>query len=145
MPNPANKPVIAVDIDDVLAPYVPGLIEHHNLEYGSTLTYEGVLDLDLSKSAGIDKEEFLKRAWFYVINHQKTALPVKGSQEAINKLKANYAIYVITFRSKPLYEVTHYWLGKHFKDIFEDVIMIGGEKFGEHPKTKAEVCQEIGA
>jgi uncharacterized HAD superfamily protein len=144
MPKPANKPIIAVDVDDVLLPYGSGLLDYSNKKYKTKLEYENLTSLDLSKSLEITSEDFLQHLFDYVQNHQFKLLPAEGSEIALNRLKKKYRICIITYRSQPLYKTTHAWLNEHFPGVFDQVNMIGGKVFGDH-KSKAEVCKEIGA
>jgi uncharacterized HAD superfamily protein len=144
MPTSPDRPVIAVDIDDVLLPYGAGLLDYSNQKYKTKLEYNSVTSLDFSESLEITAEDFLEHLFDYVKNHQIKLTPNQGSQKVLNYLKNNYRICIITFRSPPLYKTTHSWLDRHFPGVFDEVIMLGGKIFGEH-KSKAEICQEIGA
>jgi uncharacterized HAD superfamily protein len=144
--NPANKPVIAVDIDDVLVPFAEGLVSHHNQTYGTKLRLEEVKHHNFGEYWGVSHEEYLRRAWKWMIDTHKSAMPVPGAVEAIKQLHQRYRIAVITFRSAPLKDITIGWLDRNLSGYVDEPVLLGDkEGTGAHIATKAEVCQRIGA
>jgi|SRR3989344_4580873 len=141
-----SKPTIAVDIDEVLVPYAEGLVEYHNNKYGTRVRFEDVLHHNFDEFWEVSHEEYLRRAWQYIIENHKTAAPIKGAKETMKRLHKRYKILLITFRSAPLKEATLYWLDKHFEGYFDEPVFLGDKQgTGAHVATKAEICNKIGA
>lgn len=146
MPKAGVRPILAVDIDEVLVPYTEGLVMYHNKKYGTKLRFEEVVHHNFGEFWGVSHEEYLRRAWQYIIDNHEVAVPLDGAKEAISKLAKRYDLHLITFRSPPLKPATLLWLQKHFDGYFSEPVFLGNkEGAGAHRRTKAEVCQAIGA
>jgi 5'(3')-deoxyribonucleotidase len=143
-----KKPVIAVDVDDVLAASAQGWVDFSNQKWGTNLTVDDY-DEDWSKMWGVDRQEEMKRAkevYNAVIvrdfRHDDTALPV------LQKLAKKYELIVATSRVQAMHTETLEWLDKHYKGIFS-----GFHRSGlfdvltpdSHKGTKAELIKKIGA
>src|SRR5262249_45034715 len=60
------------------------------------------------------------------------------------KLKNRYKLVIVTARPKRTVEATPEWIERNFPDIFSDIHFVPIWDPGPK-KTKAEICQEIGA
>jgi phosphoglycolate phosphatase-like HAD superfamily hydrolase len=152
MPTPGTKPVIAVDIDDVISSQNEDIRLFANQKYGYNHSPE---DYKVQVKGpywaywgyvwGVSNEEHDRRVESYFrsggLFKQE---PVPGAIEALKKLKRNYKLVVVTSRRDGHVEDTHKWLDKHFKSVFEDVRFA---KFWESGKreSKADICRELGA
>lgn len=141
-----SKPILAVDIDEVLFPYVQHFVAHHNEKYATDLLpahftsyrFEDVID-------GVDLTEVLSRIYTFLEHDHQLIEPVTDAQEGIKRLSAKYDLVLLTARH-PRFEVnTRKWLSRYFPDQFKDLIMIGFEydPGNPHPRTKASVCKEM--
>lgn len=143
-----SKPVIAIDVDDVLADSAQGFVEFSNQRWGTHLTVEDY-DERWSKMWGVDIEEERRRA--HVIYNAKVVKGFKHFEEAIpvlTRLKSHYKLVITTSRSKFVEKETLVWLNTHYADIFDAIYLSGFYdelKEHSHKHTKAELCQEIGA
>ncbi len=140
---------IAVDFDDVLMDFNAGFLTSHNNLYKTVLTYENLIDYDnWERVYGCDKETMLKRAKdFYHSPEHMLVSPVQGAIEAIAKLSKKYSLQIVTSRPDSVRERTLAWLDIHFPQLFHEfhfTNIYAGEA-GTKPKSKSEVCQEIGA
>jgi uncharacterized HAD superfamily protein len=146
MSKSADKQIVAIDIDEVLVPYAEGLVMHHNSKYGTKLRFEDVVHHNFGEFWGVSHEEYLKRAWQYIIDNHAVAVPIEGAKQAIDKLSESYQLRLITFRSPPLKQATLAWLDKHFKGRFGEPVFLGhGDASRALKYTKAQICHEIGA
>lgn len=145
-----NKKTIAVDVDDVLGGENDAVREFMNAKYGfshSTEDYlqegpywgywESVWGVGPEKGAEM-YEEYVKAGV------KATHRPVTGSIEAINRLKQDYKLVIVTMRGDRHVEHTHKWLETHFPSTFERVefLPLWGDK---NEITKAQIATEIGA
>lgn len=144
---PKTKPIIAVDIDDVLADNAGGFIAFSNKRWGTHLTVDDY-DEHWGKMWQLDKaEEIEQRAIEFhasgiigMYKHVAEAKPV------LLKLSHRYKLVIVTSRRSVVTEETHAWLDSYFKDIFADIYFAGfydNQRLGFH-HTKAELCKEIG-
>lgn len=139
------KPVLAVDIDDVMAPFAPAFLERYNQQHGTTHKNEDfpyyyfVKDL-YGLSDDDDAEQYVTEFIEWATSHN---MPLNGEAVAgIRKLEEHYDLYVITSRHPDVYEITKKWLQSQLPDVFKDVHFIRARS---EKTTKAQICQEIGA
>ena len=140
-----NKPTIAVDIDDVLSPYVTGLLEYYEDEYGIKIKYETLFTNNFSKILKLTPEEGIKRARQFVIDKQATILPMPGVENALKKLQKQYKVVIMSFRHTVIEGITLKWLDDHFKTPFAHIFFLGATVESAGIRTKAEVCKKINA
>ncbi|MBX4197548.1 hypothetical protein KW801_03275 [Candidatus Saccharibacteria bacterium] len=144
MPNPANKPIIAVDIDDVIYPLVPSLIEYLDTEHKVRLTEEDFLEYDLRKVWSGGPVEAAKIFEHYKESSGVQIAPLEDAQKALHTLSKKYDIIVMTSRDISTFPRTHNWITHHFPDIFKDVQLLGNRSDSQTFRPKAEVCVELG-
>lgn len=154
MPNPENKPVIAIDVDDVIADEAEGVQRFVQQEYNHSYKpshdlFEGPYNTywedRWQRQQGISGEEAVKRFEAFLASPIKDNLKlVEGALKAIQELKKRYELVVVTSRYGRQLETTEPWLEKHFPGTFkrvEFVALWGKDK----PATKATIAKEIGA
>jgi 5'(3')-deoxyribonucleotidase len=141
------KPVLAVDVDDVLYPLVSAFIDYHNRLHGTKTVIEDFVSYHMDESMGITRDEFLERFRAFGDEGGFTkSRPAQQSQQAIKKLSETYDMVIVTSRWQQWEQDTIDWLQEHFPDIFHDVHFANsiawhrGDKF-----DKATICQELGA
>jgi 5'(3')-deoxyribonucleotidase len=144
MPKPASKPIIAVDIDDVLAEHIEVIIEFSNKNFGTNFTTEDYLEqwTDLWK---VSREEVERRAKnFHIPDIIGTFGVIEDALYVLNKLKDRYKLIIVTARPKRAVAATPEWIERNFPDIFSDIHFV--PIWDPGPKaTKAEICKKIGA
>ncbi len=140
-----SKPVIAVDIDEVLAQHNVELVKYHNEQYGSTHTVEHYVSDHWSEIWGVDREEASKRA---VAFHESGAhgrlTPVEGAFECLQQLSEHFELHIVTARRRLIINSTHEWVEKHYPGIFRGIRFVHVWEDVD-PPTKAEVCKDIDA
>lgn len=147
-----KKPVIAIDVDDVLA----HSIEHFRLEVnqrtGAALTpehfrepddYHRYLDRVLQRN-GIDYAAIKDEMFQQMIEDQSHILPNPGAIETLKHLAKYYDLAVITARDPEWEPQTQVWLQRHFPDVFTG-IHFAGNRHDPARKTKGDMCLEAGA
>ena len=139
------KPVLAIDIDEVLFPFLPELIKHHNEIYGTDFSVAEFNTYDFYKIWGGTSEETVEKVHVFLKLPQTHVPPLGQAARAIKRLKQDYKLVVITSRDKQLEERTREWLLHHFPDTFHEIILAGNHYTGLHFRTKIEVCRELGA
>ena len=144
MPNPASKPVIAVDIDDVLAEHIEAFLEFTNKNYDTNFIAEDYLE-QWSVLWGISHDEVVERAIrFHIPETIGGFAVIEDAQYALNKLKVTHDLVVVTARPQSTIDSTLKWVELNFPNIFSDIHFV--PIWDPGPKaTKAEICQRIGA
>lgn len=145
-----SKPIIAVDMDDVLSASTEGVRLFINHHYGTNHTSEdyavpGEYHNYWGKVWGGDEAQ--NREWYehYLSSGLQLRLkPVSGAVSAIAELQHRYELVIITAREVQQLAQTEAWLHEHFPRVFRQV-----EFLNAHPKgkeaTKAIILQEVGA
>jgi 5'(3')-deoxyribonucleotidase len=150
--NTSLKPIIAIDIDDVLAQFVPAFCVYARERWGEKITPE-IFTEDWSKimkssSLATIKERAIEM--FTDTDFYNSLLPVAGANKTLQKLAEKFTLIPMTSRVSPQRDITVDWLLKYFGNIFEEVVFSGAyEADSDFSKTihlsKGEICREIGA
>lgn len=141
-----SKELLAIDIDEVLFPFLDRFIAYHNSEYSTKYRKEDFKSYDFSTVLGGSILDTVDRV--YEIQHkieQDPVEPIKQSKEALAALRSKFDLSVITARHPKFEPTTSSWLNKHYGKVIKSVSYIGNAAVMKEPRTKAEVCQEIGA
>jgi len=144
-----NKPIVAVDIDEVLAYFIPTLAVFHNDVYGPKdyLTSESFISYEFHNVWGGSKEEcsikmeqFFQSKYFY--NDIK---PIDNAYDILLQLKDIFELHIVTARQHKVSDTTINWINQYYPNIFTNI------HFGNHysttgiSKSKAQLCKEINA
>ena len=143
-----SKPIIAVDIDDVLAVHAEAMVAYSNLTFGTSLTLDDYSE-HWSQMWQIDHEETSRRSDEY--HNTDDMKYYKHHEDAVGVLKRlakDYKLIIVTARRKQVTELTKAWIEKHFKGVFEAIYhasiwdtTITSDSF---TATKADLCHELG-
>lgn len=150
-----DKPMIAVDLDEVLGAFIPQLVEFYNATYATALdasaaasdppgvassastTVSPPVVPALSASSfhsyhfasvwgGSDSEAQEKVAAFFASPWFADIPVLPGAQQTLQCLKSRFDFTVVTSRQHVIEPLTRRWLDEHFPGIFSGVF------FGNH-------------
>jgi uncharacterized HAD superfamily protein len=147
MPKPANKPVIAVDIDGVLVSEAEFIVHYSNKHWGHNLSLDDYREhwADMWK---VGPEEVERRA---DILHSPGIIKkyrlLDNAHRVLSELSKNFRLIVITSRRKMVEEETIDWLEENFGDIFEQIHFTGfwdTITVESHLLSKADLSKELG-
>lgn len=144
---PSQKPVLAIDVDEVLGQFVRQLCLFHNHNYGTSLTPEDFESYFFHEvwggsrsSADAKMDEFFDSPFFL------DGIPVvEGAERVLRKHAANFDLHVVTSRQDVLRAHTRRWVDANYPGLFAEL------HFGNHfskdgvQKSKPELCSAIGA
>jgi len=150
-----SKPIIVVDIDDVLGDYMAMVVDYGNARYGMNLTHDDGSE-NWGEMFGVSQEEWLngfedfcaETEWY---KHEKS---IKNAREVLEKLRERFQLVVVTSRGISLKQDTLEWLEKNYGGVVDEVIFAGIFDGAERRDkdlhvlarlTKADKLQEIGA
>lgn len=142
-----NKERIGIDLDDVLANFIDGLMLYHNQTYGTSIRREEVQNFSFGDIFGGTLEERVKKVKdFFETNYFDNLLPIEDSQESINYLALSNELFIVTSRPIFIKEKTERWLNKFFTDKFSGIVNSSNHysKAENSGKTKAQLCRELG-
>lgn len=143
-----SKPIIAVDIDDVLSRTADKIIAYGNKTWGHIHTLDDFTE-KLQDMWQVDESE-AQRRWLEYMDSGvfETYDVIPQAKDVLRYLSDRYRIIAVTSRRVSLMGVTEEWLAVNYAGIIEEVVpaLIFGEgKKDSHLLTKAEVLQKVAA
>lgn len=140
-----DRPLIAVDIDDVLFPFVPGIATYHNDLKGTTLSPQDFHSYNFMEVWGGDEQETNTIVDNFMMGDNLHLQPVEGAKQALTRLNQDYDIVLVTARNEVFETATVTWLREHLPDLFRHVIFAGNQYDGRPHRTKGSICTELDA
>ncbi len=141
-------PIIAVDIDEVLAANAPSFIAYTNEQWGMNLTVDDYHE-HWSELWKTDHEETMRRAKQYNFSGVLESMRhFEDAKAVLSALAQRYKLVIITARRKELASLTDEWITRHYAGLFSEIhhAQIWDS---DHPDastlTKADLCREVGA
>eukprot|EP00854_Cymbomonas_tetramitiformis_P019497 gene19497-23314_t len=124
----SEKPVIAVDCDEVLAQFLPALIRYHNAKYSTTLELKDFHSYRFCEVWGGTNEEATEKIHdFFETDHfLRDLAPMPGALEVLESFKEKFTFVVVTSRQHIIEQATRDWLQNYFPNVFSDAL------FGNH-------------
>lgn len=145
-----KKPIIAVDIDDVLSDENSSVLNFINEKYNLSLTLK---DYDIEadywgyweKVWGVSDIEGAERFNAYISSGVKAHHEVlPDAIRVIKKLSKDYKLVIITAREDQQVDLTHDWLSRHFPNIFSEIVFVHVWS-GDKKASKAAIATQLGA
>mgnify|MGYP001164667960 CR=1 FL=1 len=144
-----TKPIIAIDIDDVLADYAVGFIEFSNAHWDTNLTIDDY-DEHWANVWKVDVEEVRRRA--DLIHEKRLVKDLTHRSEArpiLEKLSQRFDLAVVTSRRIQNKEDTLAWLGLYYPMLSVESVTFSGFYDTIHDdsihQTKGSIISSIGA
>ncbi len=143
-----SKPIIAIDIDDVLADYSAEFVLMSNKLWGTELTVEDYTE-DWMQLWGVDVDEVVARGKALFedrmherLKHKDDATPV------LEELSKRYELTILTARTTQSKAATLEWFTRHYPMISHDNITFAG--LWDNPdkdtakRTKGDLAKNLG-
>ena len=143
---------VAVDIDDVLADTTDALRLHVIDATGVELTIEDYRKHEVPywgyyehvwTQAGITDHSHLRVFQDKMVDDQSAIEVIPGAPEAMDVLKNSFDLVALTSREPAMQAATEAWLGKYFRGVFSDIVMLNHPHLAS--KTKGQACIELRA
>lgn len=146
-----SKPIIAIDVDDVLSSQVDAIITFSNERYGTQLTPD-----DFKKPGeywgyfrqvwDIPPEESNQRFKVFLDEQHYTKQVIDPAAAlAIAELKKTFSLQIVTSRFQDHVIPTEAWLLEHAPSVFDGLHFVHMWDRDGFKATKAHICREIGA
>jgi hypothetical protein len=127
-----QRTCIAVDIDEVLAFFVPELCAFHNKRYGTRLQATDFHSYRFAEVwGGTDTDAIRKVHEFFRTPAFQELQPIPGAKQVLQSRLARFRFVVVTSRQLVIEQETRAWLDKHFSGIFEAIYL--GNQWALHP------------
>lgn len=144
----SRKKLIAVDLDDVLAPSAQQYVEYTNHKWGTNLTLEEYNE-NLTTMWGMDHKQVLDHVEeLFGGGFLKRFPKDDAAKPVLDRLKNKYRLVITTSRIRMVYQDTLDWLDEHHPGVFDEIYMAGLYDDGRHDShigTKGDLYQSIGA
>jgi len=137
---------IGVDIDEVLAEFLPAFLRFYNAKYGTAFEVKNFYTYSFWHVLGADKETAQQDVLAFLHSPDFLALkPVSGAVKTVAKLSLQHKLIVITSRHPEVQPQTITWIDQYFPNVFEDVLFANHFAFGSRLlPTKKEYCESLG-
>jgi len=133
--------IIVVDLDDVIAEFVPHLLRFLNEEYGSNLKFENIKGWNIWEYGDITEEQYREGIEKFMEAGMYRNLPlIEGAREGLKVISEHHDVYIVTWRSLKIREDTEYWLEKNLGNAYKEVYFSDNKpKLGILKKLNAEL------
>lgn len=144
------KPIIAIDVDDVLADNAAGFVAFSNERWGTNLRPEDY-DEDWMSMWGINLEEAVKRRdELFASGTQRKYDHNNDALHVLGRLAERYDLCIVTSRHATTKDDTRAWIHERYLGVFTDetIHFAGLWDDPDHTsvhKTKADIIVSLGA
>ena len=147
-----KKPIIAFDLDDVLADSTEYWRLKINERTGLALesdhyripgSYSGYYE-QVWKTHKIDHLITIPDIDEQIVSDQSEIRAYSDSLITLNELKSRFTLMIVTARASDQEPETRRWLNKNFPGVFKDIVFADGST-GLKAKNKGQICKEMGA
>ena len=136
--------VIAIDIDEVLVPFLPALSRFYTRQTNIKVKMPPRYQYHYASLFNITEEESVELVKnFYDTSFHANLRPTRGSKEMVRKLSENNTLIAVTGRQSYARDPTEKLIKNHFRDSFSDIIYC--DHFTSSARSKGEICKEISA
>jgi len=134
------KKIIGIDFDDVIVSTNEALAQWHNRAYGTSYQKKDIVQWDLGPLWNCSREEQMRRIdEFYCSSEHSSVLPICGAIEAIDTLRKENFLCVVTARPKHSRVPTLSLVERYTPFLSDKIYFTGDGVF-----TKAEMCIRFG-
>jgi 5'(3')-deoxyribonucleotidase len=142
----SNKPIIAVDCDDVLLLHFQNLIDWYNSRYGTKLELADNGNEDLDRWGAKSVDEAIRNVQaFFETDEFKKAEPMRDAKASLSRLKRYYDLIIVTARDTIIEATTRDWVNEHFMELFGDVHFAAKYSLEGKRRSKAKILRSTGA
>lgn len=145
----AQKPLIVIDLDNVLAQSAQAFVDFSNQQFNAGITLKDYNE-NWSKMWGVSYEEAERRgAVMRQHDIHQTYDPMPDALAVLQDLRSQYRLVILTSRREVTRPATDAWLERHYPVIFDDVLFSGiwdgSDRSDGHLMTKGDQYKALGA
>jgi len=141
-----TKPIIAIDIDDVLVDSATATLAAYNAAWGTTATladYYTKPDPLVWRTDNM--QEVVERVHVYQASPAFfELLPIQEAIAGMRQLAKHYELHAVTGRWDLIMEPTQLWLDQHFPETFASLTSVNFFH-SDKSRSKGDICLELGA
>jgi uncharacterized HAD superfamily protein len=137
------RPIIGIDLDDVLLDFFSILLLYYNKYYGTEYEIKDISSYDLSILWQCEPDEAIRRVFeFYHTKEHLNAMPIAGSLDSLQILSKNFDLVVVTSKPESISSITYHWIDEHFPNIFKQVYFTN-HYAKKDKKLKVDICKKL--
>ena len=129
---------IAIDLDEVLVPFLRPLAQYHGRELPKTkhpYIFREVFDCSEEESQDMIKAFYQSPEFLFL-------KPIDSAQPAMQNFRRQLdKMYIVTGRQDIAREQTERWVEMYFPDVFDDIILTNS--FTPHEVPKVDICRAL--
>lgn len=136
---------IGIDLDDVLLDFNSAFLVFHNAKYGTNAKREDMKSFFIEEVWEMTHEEAHRRIdEFYKTPEHENAVPIAGAVEAIDILKKDHELYLVTAKPSWLKGNVDAWVAAYFPSAFKETVFTRMTLLDKSARKKSEICKELG-
>ncbi|KAI8612057.1 HAD-like domain-containing protein [Chytriomyces sp. MP71] len=146
------KPVLAVDMDEVLCGTCQAMVDFHNGHYATRLRVSDFSSYCYEDVWGGTREEAIAKVReFYASDHFSERMQrIPGALEALTMLKNKYDLVIVTARQEFVKPDTHKFVDDNYPGIFKEIhfanhFLTAEEEKRMVSKSKSDLLHEVGS
>ena len=140
-----SKPILAVDIDEVLFPFTPTFLAFHNDTYQTQLTIRHKQSDFLELVTGDSEDAMLAKIDAYIKTpHYAASGPIPDAVHVIQRLSQTWRMVIVTARTPNYRGTTELFVARHFPAI-EGILYSCDPRDPKKYTPKRDLCIQINA
>lgn len=131
----AEKPGLAIDVDDVLFPNTDRLLVAYNQQFGTAISespsvivgrrIKGTMEI-LLEQTGLTRDAIIDQVEAVLVSPEFHMVePLEESVPALRGLAGHYRLFAISARPSVMERQTVGWLTRHYPGLFDSVHILG--------------------
>jgi uncharacterized HAD superfamily protein len=139
------KPVIAIDIDEVLFGFTQRFLAYHNRQYQTNFALHQLTTTAFhTVMGGTADDDKRKVGEFQLEAGNLDGEPVPRAIEVLKRLKTANELVIITARHANIEQQTRTWLERTFPDTFTDIHFANYWDENRPRRSKGVLCRDLG-
>jgi len=140
------KPVLAIDIDEVLFPFTDLFLAYHNEKHGTNIALSDMQTNYLEDITGDTLEQILvKLEDFANTEAFRQNRPLQHSVESLEKLRQHYELVLVTARDHFYRGHTERFIEGHYPNVFRELHYTHQIETPHEREKKWVMCQRLNA
>jgi uncharacterized HAD superfamily protein len=139
-----RRPVLAVDIDEVLCPFADRLFAAYNQSRGTSLSSQDMRRYHYNDAMMIEYVEAQRFVDAFHTQPERHGAPIPGAVQALEQLSQEYDIVIVTSRPPRHVEYTSAWLRRYFGGLITAVYFANYWQEDLPKSSKADLCRRLG-
>ena len=118
-----NKPVVAVDLDEVLGGFLSSLTVWHNRIFNTSYTLDDYKTYSFKDLWGGTNEQAVIKVHEYFQSSEflTGVLPIASAFDILQHFTSSFEFVVVTSRQTVIQEDTKQWIATHYPNVFSSV------------------------